>query len=76
MSIISNIVNRCHVGDSNQEVILYAISRLNNKMKGFKSMPIKDQRMFCKTCQGRTHGKSKSLPKGYIWEGLRRLLLV
>ena len=43
MSIISQIVGRCHVAETNRQVIRYVISRLKAKEATYWAMP-KDKR--------------------------------
>lgn len=59
MNIISQIVDRCHVGNSNLFVIRYVISRLKNKYRTFKAMP-KDQRRKIMQEAIRIHEENKA----------------
>ena len=49
MNIIRQIVDRCHVGDSNRKVIRYVISRLKNKEQTFWNMSKYDRKVFMKS---------------------------
>lgn len=48
--MICQIVNRCHVGQSNRQVIRYAISRLRNRYQTFQGMTRKDRKTFLRDC--------------------------
>ena len=44
--IIRNIVGRCHVGDTNREVIRYVISRMKHGYQTFKTLPREQRKDF------------------------------
>jgi len=54
--IIRQIVDRCHVSETHEEVLEYAISRLKEGQITFDAMPKKDQTKFkrqVKTCHSK-----------------------
>ena len=50
MSIISQIVGRCHVSESNLTVVRYVISKLRHGKKTFRSLSRKDRREMIAEC--------------------------
>lgn len=46
--MISMIVDRCHVAESNRRVIKYVISRLKNQYATFKSISKDERKKFMK----------------------------
>lgn len=53
--ILRQVVDRCHVGESNLSVIRYAISRLKNKKKTFLSLSKRQRKYFLKAVIERHH---------------------
>jgi len=58
--IIRQIVNRCHVGETDLTVIRYVVSRLKHKHRTFAAMPKKDRREFMRQVI-RVHGENRKL---------------
>ena len=46
MSIINQIVDRCHVGLSNRAVIRYVVSRFRGGWRGWHAMPKRDRKQI------------------------------
>ena len=60
MDVLRMIVDRCHVGESNLQVIRYSINRLVKGYDTFKAMAKKDRRKFLKLCI-KYHADNKKL---------------
>lgn len=58
--IVRQIVNRCHVGESNRYVIRYVVSRLRNKYQTFAALP-KEQRRSLMLQAIKAHGENRGL---------------
>ena len=58
MSILRTIVGRCHVADSNREVLEYAKSRL--KPKAWREMPLSKRVEFARLCR-QFHAENREL---------------
>ena len=69
MSIITQIVGRCHVGQSNRAVIHYVISRLKNKYITFQAMPKADRRVLLSETI-KEHQENREL-YSYVMQGSR-----
>jgi hypothetical protein len=48
--ILAQIVDRCHVSDSLDKVVGYAISRLKKGQKDFDTFPLSKQEKFINDC--------------------------
>lgn len=57
-AILRTIVGRCHVADSNREVLEYAKSRL--KPKAWKEMPLSKRVTFARLCR-QIHSENREL---------------
>jgi hypothetical protein len=57
-AILRTIVGRCHVGDSNREVLEYAKSRL--KPKAWREMPLSKRVTFARLCR-QFHAENRDL---------------
>jgi hypothetical protein len=58
--IVRQIVDRCHVADSDTHVIRYVISRLKNKYQTFAALP-KDQRRNLMLASIQHHHENRQL---------------
>ena len=58
--MIRQIVDRCHVGESNRAVIKYVISRLKQKYKTWATMPRGDRKTMMREII-RIHRTNRSL---------------
>ena len=58
--VIRQIIDRCHVGESNLSVCRYAVSRLEKKWKTVAEWPVEKRRGFLAECI-RVHAENRKL---------------
>ena len=66
---VRQIVERCHVGDTNREVIRYVISRIKGKYKTFRKLPREQRKQLLRDAV-QCHRENRDL-YCYVMRGLK-----